>query len=508
MKQFFTLHDPAVQARLMKTWIFQFWKQPIDEIRDYFGEKLAIHFAWLGFYLKWLIPASIIGLLLFLLQTFLSQDYSMLISSLSCIFMSIWATLFSDFWKRKSIARAFRWKVLNYTEREETRPSFKGQEAIGVWRSDQFIDLRRLSRKDRRFYYISYYFPRYKRVIRAVLISTPVTIVAIIISMVLTYLLVYYLPGYMAGRGEMSAFYWAPILNSILIVIMSSFYRRIATKLTDYENHRTDSQWEDALIVKLFLFDFVNSYFSLFVYAFSNISGKSGKSFNAIRDELMFVMFFIFVTRIIIVQTIQILVPVIGSQISKCCNKRKGKRLNWIQQNAKLSPYPGTIDKYTEIIVQFGYVILFGVSFPAAPICALINLVLEIRFEALKNVKFSQRAPCEPAKDIGIYHQIIEILGIISIITNTFFLGFADGPSGTLLISRLVLVLGIENAILLLKVVVNRMFATTPYSVRKKMSKEQLIKEVLLEHEFDSNLPHVIQYMGERSGDATALSRQ
>eukprot|EP00064_Thunnus_orientalis_P020233 superscaffoldBa00005455_g20366 len=40
--------------------------QPLDHIREYFGEKIALYFAWLGFYTGWLLPASFVGTLIFL----------------------------------------------------------------------------------------------------------------------------------------------------------------------------------------------------------------------------------------------------------------------------------------------------------------------------------------------------------------------------------------------------------------------------------------------------------
>jgi len=42
-----------------------FKKQPLWLIKKYFGEKIGLYFAWLGFYTKMLIPASIVGLLCF-----------------------------------------------------------------------------------------------------------------------------------------------------------------------------------------------------------------------------------------------------------------------------------------------------------------------------------------------------------------------------------------------------------------------------------------------------------
>lgn len=36
--------------------------------RDYFGEKIALYFAWLGHYTTWLLGASIVGAVTFLIQ--------------------------------------------------------------------------------------------------------------------------------------------------------------------------------------------------------------------------------------------------------------------------------------------------------------------------------------------------------------------------------------------------------------------------------------------------------
>lgn len=40
--------------------------QPLDYIKDYFGVKIALYFAWLGFYTHTLIFASIVGFFCFL----------------------------------------------------------------------------------------------------------------------------------------------------------------------------------------------------------------------------------------------------------------------------------------------------------------------------------------------------------------------------------------------------------------------------------------------------------
>jgi hypothetical protein len=60
----------------------------------------------------------------------------------------------------------------------------------------------------------------------------------------------------------------AGMINSIVIMVFSTAYRKVATILTDWENHRTESEYENSMIVKNFIFQFVNSYVSLFYIAF------------------------------------------------------------------------------------------------------------------------------------------------------------------------------------------------------------------------------------------------
>jgi hypothetical protein len=49
---------------------------------------------------------------------------------------------------------------------------------------------------------------------------------------------------------------------------MGQIYERMALFLNNWENHRTASEWDNALVVKNFLFQFANNYFLLFYIAF------------------------------------------------------------------------------------------------------------------------------------------------------------------------------------------------------------------------------------------------
>jgi hypothetical protein len=60
----------------------------------------------------------------------------------------------------------------------------------------------------------------------------------------------------------------ASILNVIQIQVMNFIYSYVANALAEFENYRTNSEYEDSMIVKIYLFQFVNSYSSFFYTAF------------------------------------------------------------------------------------------------------------------------------------------------------------------------------------------------------------------------------------------------
>ena len=65
------------RSRLGARWArFAAWYkyQPLDEIRDYFGEKIGLYFAWLGAYTAWLLVPSLVGLCVFVFNLIVSFD--------------------------------------------------------------------------------------------------------------------------------------------------------------------------------------------------------------------------------------------------------------------------------------------------------------------------------------------------------------------------------------------------------------------------------------------------
>jgi hypothetical protein len=68
---------------------------------------------------------------------------------------------------------------------------------------------------------------------------------------------------------EVGATALAPaVTSSVVIFIFSIIYNKLGFVLTSWENHRTEGEYQDALITKLFVFQFVNQFSGLFYIAF------------------------------------------------------------------------------------------------------------------------------------------------------------------------------------------------------------------------------------------------
>ena len=80
---------------------------------------------------------------------------------------------------------------------------------------------------------------------------------------------------------------------------MNYIYKFVAKWLTDWENHEIDTTYNSALASKLFLFQFVNSYNSLFYIAF--LKGTTeGCDDNDCMAELEIQLSTIFITNLVL----------------------------------------------------------------------------------------------------------------------------------------------------------------------------------------------------------------
>ena len=69
-------------------------------------------------------------------------------------------------------------------------------------------------------------------------------------------------------------------------------------------------------------------------------------------------------------------------------------------------------------VLQYGFVTIFVAAFPLAPVFALMNNVLEMRLDARKILTLHRRPVAQRVKDIGVWYNILDCLGKLSVATN------------------------------------------------------------------------------------------
>ena len=521
--KFFPLHKLADQKWLWDHWAKKpFSAQPIDQIRDYFGEKVGFYFGFLGYSIKWMLPISVIGLAVFIVQQIRSPallKWNYIGSVFWSILMPIWATLFVEFWKRKSEARAVRWGMDTLDLAEPSRPSYSGNLKIGTWWGRVWIDLETAAEKDPNLKRFNVYENPSKRLRRAILGSWPILFLMTLVSLGIAWIFILLgaMVSSLGGRVAVSA------ANGVVIVILSIIYRVIARYLTERENHRTDTDLENSLIMKIFIFDFVNAFGTVFYQAFIKYNIKwtslawlsNGAcmaytgviKFECALAELSTMLITVFIVRICFFQMLDFLVPLfytlIGTRATKLRQRltKSGKIMEDSQVQSKMAPFAGTLDEYSGMIMQFGYVTLLAAACPLGPIIALLSYMIETRTDAYKMLYLNQRAPAVRAKHIGTYQGILHFMAFISIVSNAALVALSDGPSASDLAWRLSLIIIGENLIIATKFIIGKIVASRPESVEKTLAKRSFIREELMGQEN----PRIVE-LGFRGVDDTDSS--
>ncbi|XP_050067716.1 anoctamin-5 [Anopheles maculipalpis] len=466
-------------------------KQPLCLVRKYFGDKIALYFCWLGFYTKMLYAPAIVGLFCFLygLASMDSSDniptkeicdengpgktilcplcdracsYQQLHEScffaqltylfdnpstvFFAIFMSFWATTFLELWKRKQSVLVWEWDLQNIENEEDMRPEF--ETTVKTFRINP------VTREKEP------YMPTWTRAVRFVATSSAVLfMISVVLGAVLGTIIyrislvsVIYSGGgsFFRTHAKLFTTMTAALINLIIIMLLTRIYHKLALYLTNMENPRTQTEYEDSYTVKIFVFEFMNFYSSLIYIAFFK-----GRFYDYPGDDVARKSEFLRLKGDICDPAgclselcIQLAIIMVGKQ---CWNnfmeyffpafynwwrQRKHKQLTkdethlhmaWeqdyhLQDPGKLALF----DEYLEMIVQYGFVTLFVAAFPLAPLFALLNNIAEIRLDAYKMVTQSRRPLAERVEDIGAWYGILKIITYTAVVSNAFVIAYTS----------------------------------------------------------------------------------
>ncbi|XP_055597041.1 anoctamin-10 isoform X2 [Uranotaenia lowii] len=408
---FYSLHDKPTLKRLRHVWVKPTQKQPIEEIRAYFGESVGMYFSFLGFYTYALIVPTVLGLL----QMLLSEETETV--PFFCIFYVVWMKVFLELWKRKSSGHAYRWGTITMTNLDEPRIGYYGK--LG---------------RDPITGKLTPQYPKWKTYVQMYFVTAPIIMICMSIAGFVTIFQFYVEAQLAESFGEESYIMYVPsIVNAIYIAISTIAYDRLATYLTDKENHRTQSQYERHRVNKLIVLEFVNNFLCLFYIAFFL------QDMKMLKTQLMM--------QLIVLQFVQNILenlyPYLKKKVALMSNKLFVKaHYERLQEAYEEFDHEGilsledddqrivrhtresvmeeynTYDDYLELYIQFGYVVLFSSVAPMTAFWAILNNVIEIRLDAYKLSHFFKRPYARRTKNIGAWQLAFETLAVISIMTN------------------------------------------------------------------------------------------
>ncbi|EOY27034.1 Uncharacterized protein TCM_028984 isoform 1 [Theobroma cacao] len=474
VRQVFPLHDETKRKKLLRNWALNCWdftNQPIDDIYAYFGTKIAVYFAFLGMYTRWMIFPAAFGLILQLV------DFgSLQLLVLPAFFISIvlWAVLFFQFWKRKNSALSARWH-LNFSVSTSQGYKLLGRE-WGSLQSPMELtkNLGTDKTKEKEAFQKYEWFSYLKR------FRNDAIIILSIICLQLPFELAY-AHLYEVIKSDIVKFG----LTAVYLLVIQYFTKiggKISIRLIKYENNENTEYKADSLVYKVFGLYFMQSYIGVFYHALLH------RNFMTLRQVL--------IQRLILSEVLENLLenslPYLKYSYKKyraVRNKKKREKgsTGKIQFTSRvekeyLKPTysasiceeleDGLFDDFLELALQFGMIMMFACAFPLAFAFSALNNIAEIRTDALKLLAMLKRPGPRAAATIGAWLNIFQFLILMSICTNSALLVWLYDQEGKWKIEPgLAAILVMEHVLLLIKFGFSRFVPEEPAWVRANRMK-------------------------------------
>lgn len=163
-----------------------------------------------------------------------------------------------------------------------------------------------------------------------------------------------------------------------------------------------------------------------------------------------------------------------------------------------LDEYPGQMNDFADMVIQFGYTTMFISVFPLAALVSLANNYIMLRFGGWKLCHIFQRPVPKSAEDIGRWQVILEIVSVVSVIVNAVLIAFTgsllQGYSSTYRAwSFIVIILSLLGVKRLLEVLI----PDVPDEVQIQLERQALYVDKLIYDKEDLDEEELVQSMSE-----------
>ncbi|RLN97428.1 hypothetical protein BBJ28_00013789 [Nothophytophthora sp. Chile5] len=394
---------------------FMPFRQPLQSVRDYFGESVALYFAWLAFYAKLLVLPTLAAAImmasaprdskiteLWVFYTSSHQDQgssdvgkeagggdtpnAKISSAEFALSLGVitWGFVFFKLWERRSVWYQLQWGITT----DATLMVHSSSSGL-LSRPSTYPILARLQRK----------------------LGSCFCIVALGIANLLVVLTLLLAQGPLSRlAGERLAVLGSCTCQAFLVQWNGAGISRVAHALSKWEINGISSDpmvYRSAIIAKLFVLQLLNTFSGLFLLALSGAGGLAPllqrvgplrllyESFSdhvesrvSVFVEMETLILAMFMARLsshgfAIARSVTRTSVIRWTQEAPCKEKQTDETL--------LSPYAGVYEDYAQIVVQLGLVVMFSSVCPLAPLLAFVDCAVELRLDVLEVCCLRQR---------------------------------------------------------------------------------------------------------------------
>ena len=425
------------------------WNFPVESFRQYFGDRLALYFLFMNFFNKNLMNVSIVIFLVNLWRQSSSgsgdkvqEGYALLIMS---VIIVIWNNIFIQSWKRRERLYVIT-NGMNISEpKEEMRPI--AEDDSGIIRRD-LANSNKNHRTDKKS------LKEYLQLLVTFSVTVALALGIFLMSLIILYLK-FWLKEELKATDEVVI--WVPMaVNAGLILLLKPIFSKLAMKMTQLETHKKRKDFQNSYIIKQTFFTFANYFGSFFAICFlkSNVNLDYLKQCYATRPNPRMNCYSELSTNGRILFIIKVGESFLNFFISQMVflarylnEDTENRDYDWgvvdkaiITESFKPNyrknfDVDGIADDFISRIIEFGFLSLFGLSFPLGfPLVMAIGFI-QIHMDKARFLYLLRRPIPTQAAGIGIFGSILELISYGSVVVNPGILVFNikvfDEPPGT-----------------------------------------------------------------------------
>lgn len=393
--------------------------------------QVAFYFAFIQSYSSFLVFPAVWGTVTW----WYLGPYSITFAIGNCL----WAMVFVEYWKIREKDLSLRWEVKGVGALKVTRTQYIWEKEVKDPITGQTVQV----------------FSPYRQFLRQLLLVPFASVAAAALGglIVITFAMEVFISEVYTGSFQGYLEFLPTVIFSLFLPSISGLLSSIATRLTKYENYRTQDQYDLAQTAKQFVMHFITAFLPTVLTAFvyvpfgativpyldvANLRSEPAENpldFKVDPSRLQQEVIYLTLTGQVLDFLGEIVYPYVKSIVWQKWRDYQAKK-DALQHRKRASIATNTLlfddpdesafltrvrreadaDEYNvhedtlEMCVQFGYLTLFGASWPLVALGFLVNNWLELRGDFFKLSLECQRPPPIRSDSIGPSLQGLEVL--------------------------------------------------------------------------------------------------